>query len=732
MSRTIVGYLSCLAMFGCATQGELTLESDASVEAEEVAPELAAEQVINVDGTYENGKHILGVAADDGRNSSQGPLASGMASTHRVWEVTREWTDEDNAAGMAWPANSGLNWEEKYSAWVDSLVKTEAENGHDTVEIVTPWGRELPGPRLECSEMGMFMRALFASWYNLPFYMTATGGSGTVHYGHFGIVDNNGVRVSGTSNYRSAYTDYTSSMSGQSNSQILANWPDDTVLEGKSLVNAHEDAVEFLGANAYFGAYVDEMVLNKRAGYFLIKLLEDFGSIHFASDRNLWNIEAEAIRPGDIMLHRWQPSGIGHVMVIKEVNELPGGNIDVAITYGSMPRIQPVWYDTAIAKSYFTSDYAGSAEMGPTNVAYSHYGGGAKRWRTAKLSGSYWTNTVTSDDLDVWISPTDYATLEARVATFEEIIGEMTPEETRDALLEQIEMARTNLEGKPASCSNRERREQAFEDLYEVMETEFGWSRQKTDETYRIIDDYVFEELEYTQSKTCCWNSTTPAMYDIIMDYNKQLVEDAHDNDECAAPVVFMGRDGGTYAPFTAYAASVGRSAEWLAWTADESCPQAGVANDTIKSEPFSDFCDVAEDVMDWSECPNGGVMHTYYADSDNDGYGGSSSVEACSAPAGYVSNDDDCNNNNASVRPGVAELCDSVDNDCDGTVDEGCGGNDTGDNGTDTGDNGGNDTGGYTPGGGCSCSDPVDAPGMPLLGAGVGLMALARRRRLL
>jgi hypothetical protein len=38
----------------------------------------------------------------------------------------------------------------------------------------------------------------------------------------------------------------------------------------------------------------------------------------------------------------------------------------------------------------------------------------------------------------------------------------------------------------------------------------------------------------------------------------------------------------------------------------------------------------------------------------------------------GYT--DDDCNDNDASVNPGVAELCDSIDNDCDGEVDEGVG----------------------------------------------------------
>ena len=40
------------------------------------------------------------------------------------------------------------------------------------------------------------------------------------------------------------------------------------------------------------------------------------------------------------------------------------------------------------------------------------------------------------------------------------------------------------------------------------------------DAQYRIFEDYVFAELEYTESKTCCWNSSNSAMFQIAMDFN--------------------------------------------------------------------------------------------------------------------------------------------------------------------------------------------------------------------
>ena len=67
------------------------------------------------------------------------------------------------------------------------------------------------------------------------------------------------------------------------------------------------------------------------------------------------------------------------------------------------------------------------------------------------------------------------------------------------------------------------------------------------------------------------------------------------------------------------------------------------------------------------------GVLSTFYADNDADGYGDAGiTTQACSAPAGFVNDNTDCDDGNGSINPGAAEICDGIDNNCDGNTDEG------------------------------------------------------------
>jgi hypothetical protein len=64
----------------------------------------------------------------------------------------------------------------------------------------------------------------------------------------------------------------------------------------------------------------------------------------------------------------------------------------------------------------------------------------------------------------------------------------------------------------------------------------------------------------------------------------------------------------------------------------------------------------------------------TYYQDLDNDTYGNPAvSLTQCTAPAGYVTNSSDCNDNNNAIHPGATEnLCNGIDDNCVGGIDEG------------------------------------------------------------
>jgi len=68
----------------------------------------------------------------------------------------------------------------------------------------------------------------------------------------------------------------------------------------------------------------------------------------------------------------------------------------------------------------------------------------------------------------------------------------------------------------------------------------------------------------------------------------------------------------------------------------------------------------------------NGLSFASYYADADGDGYGTGTAMVACSPVPGRVTNNQDCNDSNAAIKPGATEVCNGVDDDCAGGADNG------------------------------------------------------------
>ena len=81
---------------------------------------------------------------------------------------------------------------------------------------------------------------------------------------------------------------------------------------------------------------------------------------------------------------------------------------------------------------------------------------------------------------------------------------------------------------------------------------------------------------------------------------------------------------------------------------------------------------EICDDGVD-NDCSGGDLAsEVWYHDDDGDGFG-DEAVQVCGTqPAGTCDTDGDCDDGDATIHPDAAELCDGKDNDCDGEIDDG------------------------------------------------------------
>ena len=124
------------------------------------------------------------VAPFDGKSDGVGRLGPPVANDNtntQVWAVLNQWEDTDTPAareaGIAWNADSGLNWDEKFSRWVATMKKikrvdsssgdsrqddqTETVQSAGDAEMQAMWLRRVQ------TEPADFLRAKFAYQYSM-------------------------------------------------------------------------------------------------------------------------------------------------------------------------------------------------------------------------------------------------------------------------------------------------------------------------------------------------------------------------------------------------------------------------------------------------------------------------------------------------------------------------------------------------------------------------------------
>lgn len=106
------------------------------------------------------------------------------------------------------------------------------------------------------------------------------------------------------------------------------------------------------------------------------------------------------------------------------------------------------------------------------------------------------------------------------------------------------------------------------------------------------------------------------------------------------------------------------------------SCPSGSVAdcNDSVSTirPGATELCNGVDDNCN-GQFDDGLPRSAFYRDADNDTFGSSLvTVQSCATPAGYVSNNTDCNDANAAIHPGVPDaICDGIDDNCNGPLDD-------------------------------------------------------------
>ena len=149
-----------------------------------------------------------------------------------------------------------------------------------------------------------------------------------------------------------------------------------------------------------------------------------------------------------------------------------------------------------------------------------------------------------------------------------------------------------------------------------------------------------------------------------VCDGVDQDCDDAVDDDPIDGRTYYTDADGDGYGDPDAAVAACAPLAGTVSDATD--CDDA----DPAVSPAAGETCDGIDQDCDGTTDEDSSDAMAWYADGDGDGYGAGTPTVACTALAGTVATDGDCDDTIADVYPGADEHCDRTDEDCDGTTD--------------------------------------------------------------
>ena len=179
------------------------------------------------------------------------------------------------------------------------------------------------------------------------------------------------------------------------------------------------------------------------------------------------------------------------------------------------------------------------------------------------------------------------------------------------------------------------------------------------------VAGYVLDNSDCDDNQAAI-NSSITEICNGIDDNCNGLTDDA-DSTVTGQPIWFIDADFDTYGDTTSLAACL-----MPVGYADNNL-DCNDANNTINPAAI-ESCNLIDDDCDFI-IDNDVLYITYFADTDLDNFGDAlNSISVCTGiiPAGYVTNNTDCNDLNPNKYPGNIELCNAIDDDCDVLVDEG------------------------------------------------------------